>query len=285
MTNLSEGFSGPRTDLSLDPGVAADLRAATPGRSRPLIEMKGVGMSFLAGKGRVTALSGLDIVVRRHEFLSIVGPSGCGKSTILRLVAGLLAATEGSINIDGETPQEARLSRRFGFVFQSSVMLHWRTALQNVMLPSEVMGQANDRRRAFAMKLLQQVGLQGYEGLYSRQLSGGMRQRVAIARALSYDPPIMLMDEPFGALDALTRQKLHALLLDLWEADKKTVIFITHDVSEAVLLSDRVLVMSGSPGRVDAEVPIDLPRPRTDAIKSTPAFLGLVDRIMERLGH
>jgi NitT/TauT family transport system ATP-binding protein len=187
--------------------------------------------------------------------------------------------------IDGETAEEARLSRRFGFVFQSSVMLHWRTALENVMLPSEVMGQAGEKRLEEARRLLQLVGLKGSEGLYPRQLSGGMRQRVAIARALSYNPPILLMDEPFGALDALTRRKLHGLLLQLWEADKKTVIFITHDVDESVLLSDRILVMSGQPGRIDTEIVVDLPRPRTDAIKSSPAYLALVERILARLGH
>jgi NitT/TauT family transport system ATP-binding protein len=177
------------------------------------------------------------------------------------------------------------LARRFGFVFQQSVMLAWRTAIDNVMLPSEVMAAATPKRRDEAMRLLERVGLKGYEHLYPRQLSGGMRQRVAIARALSFRPPILLMDEPFGALDALTRQKLHRLLLELWEADRKTVLFVTHDVAEAVFLSDRVLIMSPRPGRIEAEVAIDLPRPRTDATRSHPDYLALVDRILSRLIH
>ena len=268
--------------------VAHDNRdAGRPGArpERTLIEMKGAGIVFSGKGGRVVAVENLDATVRTREFISIVGPSGCGKSTILRMIAGLVPLTNGSIDIDGETPNEARLARRFGFVFQQSVMLQWRTALDNVMLPSEVMSQATPERREEARLLLERVGLKGYESLYPRELSGGMRQRVAIARALSFRPPIMLMDEPFGALDALTRQKLHRLLLELWEANRKTVLFVTHDVAEAVFLSDRVLIMTPRPGRIECEVRIDLPRPRTDAMRSSPAYLALVDEILGRLVH
>ncbi len=254
-------------------------------RKRVLIDMKGIGITFKGKAGKVAAVDGLDAAIHTHEFVSIVGPSGCGKSTILRLIAGLLPATAGTIAIDGETPNEARLARRFGFVFQQSVMLPWRTALDNVMLPSEVMAEATGKRRDEALQLLERVGLKGYESLYPRELSGGMRQRVSIARALSFRPPIMLMDEPFGALDALTRQKLHHLLLELWEADRKTVLFVTHDVPEAVFLSDRVLIMSARPGRIEQDVAIDLPRPRKDATRSHPDYLALVDRILARLIH
>lgn len=268
---------------SSNPTQAFPLSASA---NRILVDLRDVGMTFDAKNGPVTALQGLTFNVRDHEFVSIVGPSGCGKSTVLRLVAGLAQVTSGKIEIDGETPNEARLARRFGFVFQSSVMLHWRTALENVLLPSEVMGEVNSERRKFATDLLHQVGLKGYESLYPRQLSGGMRQRVAIARALSYRPPILLMDEPFGALDALTRRKLHSLLLQLWAgSDRKTVIFITHDVDEAVLLSDRILVMSGSPGRIDTEIVNDLPRPRTEAVKSTPQYIKMTNEILSRLEH
>jgi NitT/TauT family transport system ATP-binding protein len=252
---------------------------------RTLIRMKGAGVTFDGKSGRVVAVEGLDGEVRNREFISIVGPSGCGKSTVLRMIAGLMPLSAGSIDIDGETPGEARLSRRFGFVFQQSVMLPWRTALDNVMMPSEVMAEATPARREEALLLLERVGLKGYENLYPRQLSGGMRQRVSIARALSFKPPIMLMDEPFGALDALTRQKLHSLLLELWEANRKTVLFVTHDVAEAVFLSDRVFIMTPRPGRIDCEVRIDLPRPRTQATRSMPCYLSLVDEILGRLMH
>jgi NitT/TauT family transport system ATP-binding protein len=254
-------------------------------RKRVLIDMKGIGVTFQGKGGKVVAVEKLDAAIHRQEFVALVGPSGCGKSTILRLIAGLLPATTGTIGIDGETPAEARLARRFGFVFQQSVMLPWRTALENVMLPSEVMARATTERRDEALQLLERVGLKGYEKLYPRELSGGMRQRVSIARALSFRPPIMLMDEPFGALDALTRQKLHRLLLELWEADRKTVLFVTHDVAEAVFLSDRVLIMSPRPGRIEQEVDIALPRPRTDATRSHPDYLALVDKILATLIH
>jgi len=253
--------------------------------TRTLLRLEDVGITFDSRVGKVVAVERFNTEVRTGEFVSIVGPSGCGKSTILRLIAGLIPASCGSIDIDGETPDEARLARRFGFVFQQSVMLPWRTAIDNVMLPSEVMAEATAPRRAEAMHLLERVGLKGYENLYPRQLSGGMRQRVSIARALSFKPPIMLMDEPFGALDALTRQKLHHLLLELWDANRKTVLFVTHDVAEAVFLSDRVLVMTPRPGRVDSEIPIELPRPRTDAVRSMPRYLALVDEILGKLVH
>jgi NitT/TauT family transport system ATP-binding protein len=261
----------------------APVDAATAGRT--LMRLKNVGITFDGKGGKVVAVEDFSTDVRAGEFVSIVGPSGCGKSTILRLIAGLIATTGGAIDIDGETPNEARLARRFGFVFQQSVMLPWRTAIDNVMLPSEVMAEATIPRREEAMRLLERVGLKGYENLYPRQLSGGMRQRVSIARALSFKPPIMLMDEPFGALDALTRQKLHHLLLELWDANRKTVLFVTHDVAEAVFLSDRVLIMTPRPGRIESEVKIDLPRPRTDAIRSTPRYLALVDTILGKLIH
>jgi NitT/TauT family transport system ATP-binding protein len=266
--------------------LAADNAPAEPeARKRVLIDIKGAGITFPSKGGPVVAVEGFDTQIRTNEFVALVGPSGCGKSTILRLIGGLLPPTKGTVTIDGETPNQARLARRFGFVFQQSVMLPWRTAIENVMLPSEVMAEATVKRRDEAMSLLERVGLKGYENLYPRQLSGGMRQRVSIARALSFRPPILLMDEPFGALDALTRQKLHALLLELWEADRKTALFVTHDVAEAVFLSDRVLIMSPRPGRIEAEVAIDLPRPRTDATRSHPDYLALVDRILSRLIH
>jgi len=241
-----------------------------------MVTLEDVTMTFHARDSLVRALDSLSFDVEAGGFVSIVGPSGCGKSTILRIVAGLVSPTAGRVLVDATTPTEARLARRFGFVFQQSVMLPWRTALQNVMLPLEVIGAEVSRVPIPPEQLLEMVGLKGYGSLYPRQLSGGMRQRVAIARALSFDPPILLMDEPFGALDALTRDRLHPLVMDLWERNKKTVLFITHDVYEAVFLSDRVIVLSPSPGRVRAVIDVDLPRPRTDAVKADPAYIHLV---------
>ncbi len=254
---------------------ASDRRAA--------IALRGVDVSFPSDAGPINALSGVDFTIGRHEFVSIVGPSGCGKSTVLRVVSNLIEPSRGEVTILGCVADEARRYRSFGFVFQSSVMLPWLTALQNVELPLDVIGMAPEKAPISPVKLLEMVGLKGYEKLYPRQLSGGMRQRVAIARALAFDPPILLMDEPFAAVDALTRQKLHTLLLDIWNRARKTVLFITHDVYEAVMLSDRVLVMSRSPGRIEVEVPVDLPRPRAKQIKSDPRYIDLCSHILDLL--
>lgn len=262
---------------------AAPVSAPVDKPPLPAIELRGVNLSFPSNAGPVKALAGVDLTVRKQEFVSIVGPSGCGKSTILRVVCSLLQPTAGQVSILGSSAEEARLYHSFGFVFQSSVMLPWLTALENVQLPLEVIGRTPGRQPISPQDLLELVGLKGYESLYPRQLSGGMRQRVAIARALSFDPPILLMDEPFAAVDALNRQKLHALLLDIWNRARKTVLFITHDVYEAVMLSDRVLVMSRSPGRIAQEIEVDLPRPRTQAMKTDPRFLALCTQVLDLL--
>jgi NitT/TauT family transport system ATP-binding protein len=257
----------------------------SPRTTLPAITMQGVDVTFPSKSGPVKALAGLDLTIEKQEFVSIVGPSGCGKSTILRVVSRLLKPSSGKVTVLGSDAEEARLYRSFGFVFQSSVMLPWLTALENVRLPLDVIGKPAQKAPLSPEKLLEMVGLKGYEQLYPRQLSGGMRQRVAIARALSFDPPILLMDEPFAAVDALTRQKLHALLLDIWNNARKTVVFITHDVYEAVMLSDRILVMSGSPGHIEHEVPIDLPRPRSPSLKTHPRYLSLCTKILDLLTH
>ncbi len=251
----------------------------------PAIAFSGVDVTFGAGTRKVQALAKLNLTVAKEEFVSIVGPSGCGKSTVLRVIASLLQPTAGSVVVLGMSAEEARLYRSFGFVFQSSVMIPWLTAIQNVELPLEVTGKPVSRLAIAPRALLEMVGLKGYEDLYPRQLSGGMRQRVAIARALSFDPPILLMDEPFAAVDALTRQKLHALLLDVWTQSRKTVVFITHDVYEAVLLSDRVLVMSRSPGRIEHEIVVDIPRPRTSDIRTSPRYIALCTQVLNLLTH
>jgi NitT/TauT family transport system ATP-binding protein len=260
---------------------APSARAARP--VLPAICLQNVDVTFSTEAGPVKALSGVNLTVKKEEFVSIVGPSGCGKSTILRIASSLIHPSSGEVTVLGSDAEEARLNHSFGFVFQSSVMLPWLTALENVQLPLDVIGTSSGKAPITPTRLLEMVGLKGYENLYPRQLSGGMRQRVAIARALSFNPPVLLMDEPFAAVDALTRQKLHTLLMEIWNNARKTVLFITHDVYEAVMLSDRVLVMSRSPGRIAAEIPITLPRPRNQAIKNDPEYQRLCAQILDLL--
>lgn len=261
----------------------ADSTRNSPMSVRPVVLMRNIGVTFTTDSGPVIALANVNLSVQEHEFVSIVGPSGCGKSTILRLVSSLLQPSSGEVQIMGRSAEEARRRYSFGIVFQSSVMLPWLSAIQNVELPLEVIGKTRGKKPIPPSQLLEMVGLKGYEALYPRQLSGGMRQRVAIARALSFDPPILLMDEPFAAVDALTRQRLQSLLLTIWNRDRKTVLFITHDVYEAVMLSDRILVMSRSPGQVEAEIDVDLPRPRVESVKTRPEYTALCTRVFDIL--
>ena len=227
--------------------------------------------------GDLEALRGIDLEVERGEFISVVGPSGCGKTTFLRIVAGLEHATAGDVVLDGRVVSEPGTDR--GFVFQNDSLLPWRTVLANAIIGREVAGAVGSADRKRTMELLKLVGLEGFEHYYPRQLSGGMRQRVNLARALAIDPQILLMDEPFAALDAQTREIMQAELLRIWERGHKTVLFVTHQIDEAVFLSDRVLVFARRPGRLQEEVNIALPRPRALEIKRTGEFVGLVDRI------
>ena len=249
------------------------------------ISLDSVDVTFPGEDGPVKALSSIDLRVEKQEFISMVGRSGCGKSTLLRVIAGLLTPSAGEIAVMGTSAAEARLYRSFGIVFQSNVMLSWLTAIQNVRLPLDVVPPASIPPRYSPEDLLKMVGLEGHESKYPRQLSGGMRQRVAIARALSFDPPILLMDEPFAAVDALIRQKLHILLMEICARTQRTVVFITHDVYEAVLLSDRVLVMSDRPGTIVADVKIPFARPRQPSLRSDPVYIELCSEILERLMH
>ena len=247
------------------------------------ISLAGVDVSFLGESVAVKALSSIDLQVQKQEFISIVGRSGCGKSTLLRVIAGLLKPSAGNVAVMGTSAAEARLYRSFGIVFQSNVMLPWLSAIQNVRLPLEVVPKASIPPRYSPEELLRMVGLEGQENKFPRQLSGGMRQRVAIARALSFDPPILLMDEPFAAVDALIRQKLHILLMDICAKTQRTVVFITHDVYEAVLLSDRVLIMSDRPGTIFADVKVPFARPRHPSLRSDAVYVDLCSQILERL--
>ncbi|HEV3247707.1 MAG TPA: ABC transporter ATP-binding protein [Beijerinckiaceae bacterium] len=230
-------------------------------------------MRFITERRTVTALEDVSFSVESGGFMSLLGPSGCGKSTLLRLVADLLAPTSGTITVLGRTPREARLDRALGFVFQDAALLPWRTALENVALPLEVGGHRGLPAGApTPRELLRLVGLEGWEGSFPHELSGGMRQRVSIARALLGGPRILLMDEPFGALDEITRDRLNEELRRIWLQTGTTILFVTHSVYEAIYLGETVLVLAANPGRVRAAVEIDLPRERALAIRETEPF-------------
>ena len=229
------------------------------------------------------ALSNVSLSIEQGEFVALVGPSGCGKSTLLRLVADLDIPTEGTIEVNGKTPHAARLARDYGFVFQSPTLYEWRTIIRNAELPLEVMGKPKSEWQGRVDKMLAMVGLRDFHGHYPWQLSGGMQQRASIARALSFDPTILLMDEPFGALDEFTRERMNLELLDIWETTHKTIIFVTHSIAEAVFLASRVVVMTPRPGRIATVIDVDLPYPRTFETRETPRFFELVTAVRETL--
>jgi NitT/TauT family transport system ATP-binding protein len=256
----------------VEPGSSADA-ATRP----PLIRVRGVAKAYAAADGVVESLKPLDFELREGEFLSVVGPSGCGKSTLLKLIAGLLPATRGSIEIAGKVVNGPADS--IGIVFQSHVLLAWRTVLRNIMLQIEVRNLPREAGLRQARELIAMVGLTGFENKFPWQLSGGMQQRASICRALVHDPAILLMDEPFGALDAMTREKMNLELQRIWAAAKKTVLLITHSIPESIFLSDRVLVMTERPGSIAAIYDVDLPRPRTLAMMGTPGFTRLAQTI------
>ncbi len=244
------------------------------------VEVSDVTRVFPTPEGEVRALDGVSFDVRGGEFLSIVGPSGCGKSTLAMLIAGLMRPTSGAIAVDGHAV--SRPQTELGIVFQNAVLLAWRSALDNVLLQVEMRGLVARQYRDRAMELLRSVGLDGFERRLPHELSGGMRQRVAICRALIHDPPLLLMDEPFGALDALTRDQMTLDIQGICARGGKTVLFITHSITEAVFLSDRVLVMTPRPGRIDTTIDVDLPRPRRLAVRESPAFATYAREIRNR---
>ncbi|MFO1172923.1 MAG: ABC transporter ATP-binding protein [Hyphomicrobiaceae bacterium] len=245
------------------------------------LKIRGLGKTFHTDRGATVALQGVDLDVGENEFVALVGTSGCGKSTLLSIAAGLEVASQGEITVDGTPIMAPGLDR--GVVFQSYTLLPWLTAQGNVEFALQAAGESREVARERAKEHLAVVGLDGFEQAYPAELSGGMKQRVAIARALSYRPQMLLMDEPFGALDALTRHHMQELLTDIWERHKLTVLFITHDVEEAVYLADRVAVMSNRPGRIKTIVPIDLPRPRRYEMVASPEFQRLHRTVLDEI--
>jgi len=244
------------------------------------IQIENVSMFYKDNKGNdVHALNNVSIDIQKGEFISLLGPSGCGKTTLLRIIADLLEPSMGKVTVCGQTPKETRMQQKYGIVFQNPVLYDWRTVKNNVRLPLEMMKINKTEQNSRIEKQLELVGLTNFKNHYPHQLSGGMQQRVGIARALAIQPEILLMDEPFSALDEFTREKLNEDLLRIWSKTNKTVIFVTHNISESVFLSDRVCVLSPHPGRLSAIVDIDLPRPRTREIRETPGFFSLVSKI------
>ena len=234
------------------------------------IQVKDLDVTFKDNSGNdVKALTGVNLDIYKGEFISLLGPSGCGKTTLLRSIADLQEPTDGTIRISGQTPKELRQQQKFGFVFQQPVLFDWRTVKKNVELPLEIMYQSKADRAKRADEMLEMVGLKDFANHFPKQLSGGMQQRVNIARAFGIRPEILLMDEPFSALDEFTKEKLYEDLLRIWRQTNKTIIFVTHNIQEAVFLSDRICVLSPHPGRLSAIVDVDLPRPRTLDMKES----------------
>ena len=246
-----------------------------------VVSAKGISKTF--GKGGVTALQEVDLEIKPGEFISLIGPSGCGKSTLLRVVGDLIQPSSGTVEVNGKSAARARADRDYGIVFQDSVLFEWRTVAKNIGLPLELAGWSREKRKARVQEMLDLVELTGFESHHPWQLSGGMQQRVSIARALSFDPALLLMDEPFGALDEMTRERLNLELLRIWEGSGSTVIFVTHSISEAVFLSTRVVVMSPRPGRITGIVDIDLPQPRTSRTREEPRFAELIRDVRRTL--
>jgi NitT/TauT family transport system ATP-binding protein len=245
-----------------------------------VVDIKGVDKEF---KGGTVALQGIDLQIEQGEFVSLIGPSGCGKSTLLRVIGDLIEPSHGTVTVNGKPARQAREDHDYGIVFQDAVLYNWRTVAKNVALPLELAGWDRDKRQQRVDEMLDLVELRGFENHHPWQLSGGMQQRVSIARALSFEPALLLMDEPFGALDEMTRERLNAELLEIWAASGSTVVFVTHSIAEAVFLSTRIVVMSPRPGRISKMISVDLPQPRSAATREEPRFFELATEVREAL--
>ena len=251
--------------------------------SQPVVAIAGVTKVFDTAAGQTRALEAIDLTIERAEFVSLIGPSGCGKSTLLRLIGDLTTPTSGTVTMNGKPARQARLDRDYGIVFQAPVLFDWRTVQANVALPLEVKGVAGPDRAARVEAMLELVELRDFARHFPYQLSGGMQQRVAIARALALEPSILLMDEPFGALDEMTRERMNAEVQRIWDHTGTTVVFVTHSIPEAVFLSTKVVVMSPRPGRITRVIDVDLPRPRTDDTRETARYFELITEVRETL--
>jgi NitT/TauT family transport system ATP-binding protein len=257
--------------------------SATPAAATPVVEIRGVDKTFATASGGVVALQGIDLTIRAGEFVSLIGPSGCGKSTLLRIIGDLTGPSAGDVLVNGKPSHRARLDRDYGMVFQAPVLMDWRTVSRNVELPLEVMRYPKADRQARSKRLLDLVELGEFGDRYPWQLSGGMQQRVAIARAFAFDPALILMDEPFGALDEMTRERMNLELMRIWRETETTIVFVTHSIPEAVFLSTRVVVMSPRPGRVNRVVEVDLPPLRTFETREERRYFELVTEVREAL--
>jgi len=255
--------------------------------SDTVVSAKNLGLTFQTADGPVTALTGVNLTVEKGDFVSFIGPSGCGKTTFLRVIADLEKPTSGTITVNGLSPEDARKRRAYGYVFQAAALYPWRTIEKNIALPLEIMGHSRDEQKARVARTLDLVNLTGFGKKYPWQLSGGMQQRASIARALAFDADLLLMDEPFGALDEIVRDHLNEQLLKLWAATQKTICFVTHSIPEAVYLSTKIVVMSPRPGRVTDIIDSPLPKDRPLGIRETPEFLEIAHRVREglRAGH
>jgi len=256
----------------------------TASPDQPVVSLSGVGKTFSRGDNETTvALESISLDIAQGEFVSLIGPSGCGKSTLLRVIGDLIQPTAGDVRVNGKPAARARLDRDYGMVFQAPVLFEWRDIAGNVELPLEILGRPAAERKARAREMLDLVDLGGFAGHSPSQLSGGMQQRVAIARALAFEPALLLMDEPFGALDEMTRERMNAEVLRIWERTRTTIVFVTHSIPEAVFLSSRVVVMSARPGRITKVIDIDLPRPRSEDTRESPRYFELVTEVRETL--
>ena len=251
------------------------------------VEVRNASLIYNPDAAPVHALANIDLAVQPGEFVSLIGPSGCGKTTLLRVIADLEHITSGSVLVNGVSPHEARLARAYGYVFQAPALFPWRTVLGNVMLPLQIQDKTAAQCKSIALEQLARVGLTGFEGKYPWQLSGGMQQRVSIARALSFEPRILMMDEPFGALDEITRDRLNEQLQQLWHRERRTVVFVTHSIAEAVYLSTRIVVMSPRPGRIVRVIDSTLPDERHLGLRDSPEFVAVAHAVREALadGH
>jgi NitT/TauT family transport system ATP-binding protein len=269
------------------PAPQSEVTRLAAGGVPAAVEIRDLNLVFDAADAPVRALAEVNLTVDKGDFVSLIGPSGCGKTTLLRVIADLERATSGTVLVNGVTPEAARLSRAYGYVFQAPALYAWRTVLRNITLPLEIMGLAREERLARARRVLELVNLTGFERKFPWQLSGGMQQRVSIARALSFDPALLLMDEPFGALDEIIRDHLNDQLLRLWQRTGKTVVFVTHSIPEAVFLSTRIVVMSPRPGRIIDVIDSYLPPDRTLDIRETAEFAAIAHRVRAglRAGH